>query len=349
MSNSVEVKSVNMGGMLDSIMGLANLKNAMTQAQLAGQQQEAQNFKDVLYELPDLINTHGVAAANGYLRRVFPNSKLTENEDGTVKWTSSDGESLDLNPRRIMHGKELFDSEMKVRKMFSAETAGKDEGISAINAIEQLGKKQIELGKQGKANPMTDISLSYLLIRALDPGGRITDKEFDMPGKATGLEGQAVRLYMKALSGERLTQEQRVWLVQLAKDRKATLQTELNPIVNSYKRMGDRWGLNTDNILTPVGGIEVTQIGQRVQIPPAILNAIQNDLDTVKPNTEPKTDPNTTPKKKPGKKVNMEAISKAVESSGGLPKLETPKKEEPKKPKTPKPASGASRINSLLE
>jgi hypothetical protein len=115
-----------------------------------------------------------------------------------------------------------------------------------------------------------DISLLINFMKINDPGSVVREGEFATAQNAAGVPQRVRAAYNNALSGERLTPEQRADFVGQAKNLFSAAEETQKLVIDRYRGMAKRYKLNPDNI--------VTNIATQTEIPTLSSNAIAEEI-----------------------------------------------------------------------
>lgn len=149
-----------------------------------------------------------------------------------------------------------FDFEQKLRNEYNNQTKEFQEVRSAATRVNAADN-----------SAAGDLSLVYSFMKALDPGSVVRETEFATAQNAAGVPDRVRNIYNKALSGERLTPEQRAEfkkqansLAKAAEGREKEVRGGIERVVTSYK-------LNPTNVFYTA---ETPQVPKPELAPPAV-------------------------------------------------------------------------------
>lgn len=140
-----------------------------------------------------------------------------------------------------------FETEQKLRKEYSDQTKQYQEvseSFRRVSAAENSGPG--------------DIALIYGYMKMLDPGSVVREGEFATAQNSGGIPQAVVNAYNKALSGQRLSPEQRKSFTGQAKKLHEASSVREKQVRDGLGKVAKSYGLNAENIFS-VGGTESTQ------------------------------------------------------------------------------------------
>jgi hypothetical protein len=135
-----------------------------------------------------------------------------------------------------------FDTEQKLRKEYTATPE-----YARFNDVRSSYDRVATASEQD--NGPGDIAMVYGYMKMLDPGSVVREGEFATAEQTTGLPGYVVNLYNKAISGTRLTPEQRAQFVDMASQFYDGELSRLNEINTRYSQIAEASGLDPSRII----------------------------------------------------------------------------------------------------
>lgn len=137
--------------------------------------------------------------------------------------------------------KDKPDMELKLRKEYNTETKTYKDVLESYRRIEAT-----------EDTAVGDISLIFAYMKMLDPASVVREGEQATAQNARGVPDSVANLYNKALSGERLTENQRKqFRSQASKLAEAAKETE-KTVRSGLTRISKKYGLDTENIFYDV-------------------------------------------------------------------------------------------------
>lgn len=165
-----------------------------------------------------------------------------------AKNLSTEGKKLALEFESMKAGgsnvppEKRFDFEQKLRKEYNDQTGDFQTVRSSYQRI-----------LQSENTPAGDIALIFNYMKMLDPGSVVREGEFATAANAGGIPTKIQNMYNKAMSGERLTPEQRVMFSNQAKSLYSGAQTREKEVRKGIDRVVKNYGLNESNIFYEEG------------------------------------------------------------------------------------------------
>lgn len=100
-----------------------------------------------------------------------------------------------------------------------------------------------------------DMSLIFSYMKMLDPGSTVREGEFATASQTTGVPGQIVNFYNKALTGNFLTPQQRSEFKDQARLIFDVQQRSQKALETNFARMANRAGMNPDDVIGPLSDL----------------------------------------------------------------------------------------------
>ncbi len=94
-----------------------------------------------------------------------------------------------------------------------------------------------------------DLALIFNFMKMLDPGSTVREGEFATAQNATGIPTQIRNLFNRAQSGERLSESQRRDFFGQAENIFSASRERSDTITDEFVRLGEKYGLNRDDIV----------------------------------------------------------------------------------------------------
>lgn len=141
-----------------------------------------------------------------------------------------------------------FEAEDKLRKEYI--------GLTKDFRDVQSAFQRIQLSENTAAG---DIALIFNYMKMLDPGSVVREGEFATAQNAAGVPDRIQNAYNRALSGERLSPDQRKQFTGQAEKLYTGASKQEEEIRKGYERMAKTYGLNKDNIFISPEGPEKPQ------------------------------------------------------------------------------------------
>jgi hypothetical protein len=110
-----------------------------------------------------------------------------------------------------------------------------------------------------------DIGLVYGFMKMLDPTSVVREGEFATAQNSGGISDTVYNIYNKALSGKRLTEEQRQQFVQAAEAQYRNTEKNLQAVNSRYKGLADAYNVPTDRFLEVPKTYPELNLGQKIQ------------------------------------------------------------------------------------
>lgn len=135
-----------------------------------------------------------------------------------------------------------FKTELDTIKTYRSEDAVKTytatrDGFEKVRSGAQLDSAQ------------GDISLVYGFMKMLDPTSVVREGEFATAQNSGGIPDTVVNAYNRAISGERLTPDQRKQFVQAAASQYENTVSNLKTVNKRYSDLANEYGVPTDRVL----------------------------------------------------------------------------------------------------
>lgn len=132
-----------------------------------------------------------------------------------------------------------FERETRLRTEFRNATAEPRDIVNAYNRVEGASRNPSAAG---------DLSMIFAYMKMLDPGSVVREGEFANAQNATGVPGQVVNLYNRALSGERLAPEQRADFLRQAATLRDDAQRRIDDASAYYADLAASYGSAPERI-----------------------------------------------------------------------------------------------------
>lgn len=119
-----------------------------------------------------------------------------------------------------------------------------------------------------KPSAAGDLALVFNYMKILDPGSTVREGEFANAQNATGVPGAVVNMYNRALTGERLNDDQRGDFSNRAKMLYEAQAENYNQGVDKYRDLAKQYKFDPDRIVKPIDGIgkETKTIGDKTYV-----------------------------------------------------------------------------------
>jgi len=131
---------------------------------------------------------------------------------------------------------------LEFRKTYRAE-----DNVKTYNDIRNAYER-LRSGAQ-RQDAQGDLGLVYAYMKLLDPGSVVREGEFATAENTGGIEDSVINLYNKALSGERLNNEQRSKFVAAGEDIYRNTAKNLEGTNSQYSNSAAQFGLDPKDIL----------------------------------------------------------------------------------------------------
>lgn len=131
----------------------------------------------------------------------------------------------------------------------------------------------------GAENPSAagDLSLIFQYMKMLDPASTVREGEFATAQSAAGVPTRIVGLYNRVASGERLTETQRQDFFGQAKSIFDAAKSTADQITNEYVRLGEKYGLEREDIVIDRGEAPDVSAAIGDQGIPVVTTAAERD------------------------------------------------------------------------
>lgn len=163
--------------------------------------------------------------------------------------------------------------ELDQRRLDNEERIAKNQNFSAANALRDDYNKQAtshqnyitaynQLGtvfNKPNTTAADDMAGIYMFMRSLDPTSTVREGEFASAQNAAGVDDRLRNLYNQALSGNRLTLDQRLGMLSVAKGFADNAQTQINKLQQEYGGRAERYGVDKRDVF---GGSQAPQAPQ---------------------------------------------------------------------------------------
>lgn len=154
----------------------------------------------------------------------------------------------------------------KTEETFQRENTLRDEWLK--NGVTTRSQQIKEAHDRLVSAPNTaagDMSLIYSLNKIMDPGSTVREGEFANAQATTSAMGQLQSLYRRAMTGQRLTPEQRQDFMKTAGNLLAAQRGNQNTFDERYRGLADQYGLNRGNVVLKI--FEDPQTGEQKAVP----------------------------------------------------------------------------------
>lgn len=156
----------------------------------------------------------------------------------------------------------------KIEKELRGEVA-KESG--EYKTVKSAFKKVQEAAKN--PSPANDVALLYGYMKLLDPGSVVRESEYATAQNAAGVPEQVRNIFNKALTGQKLTPEQRKDFVQSAKGQYRTQVQSYKEITDQFKGLAGKYQVNPENVVLfnpeELGSAEEESVPQSFSAPAA--------------------------------------------------------------------------------
>lgn len=153
-----------------------------------------------------------------------------------------------------------------VEQNFQRENALRDEWLkNGTTTRSQQIKEAHDRLVSAPNTPAGDMSLIYSLNKIMDPGSTVREGEFANAQATTSAMGQLQSFYRRAMTGQRLTPEQRRDFMNTASQLLAAQRGNQNTFDERYRGLADQYGLNRGNVVLKI--FEDPQTGEQKAVP----------------------------------------------------------------------------------
>jgi len=101
----------------------------------------------------------------------------------------------------------------------------------------------------------SDMALIFNYMKMLDPGSTVREGEYATAEQATGVPGQVINMYNKALSGAFLNDTQRADFTSTSKRIYESQAENYNQSVGKYRELATEYDFDPDRIVKPIKGL----------------------------------------------------------------------------------------------
>lgn len=115
-----------------------------------------------------------------------------------------------------------------------------------------------------------DVSLIFNFMKTLDPGSTVREGEFATAEQTAGIPGRVVQQYNKAITGERLTQDQRAEFKSQAEVLFERQKQQHEQRVTQFGGIAGRLGITPENVLIDLQSAPELQQAQSAQGPQTV-------------------------------------------------------------------------------
>jgi hypothetical protein len=152
---------------------------------------------------------------------------------------------LELGSKQAMEAIKLQrEQEKQAREVAGAlrkELQGRPE-FKDFKVVESAYAKVNALGGKANPSPADDMGLIFSYMKLLDPGSTVREGEYASAQNTTGIPGQILNMYNKAVDGHFLNPGQRSHFTQSAKDLYGTHLGEFTKLADEYRSLAERSG-----------------------------------------------------------------------------------------------------------
>jgi hypothetical protein len=129
--------------------------------------------------------------------------------------------------------------------------------------------------KEAASNPSAanDIALTFGFMKLIDPPSTVRESEVASAENAAGVPERIRNIYNKALSGQRLTPEQRADFVKSAKGQYKTYVINYKEVSSQYKNLAEKYQVNPENVVL----FKPDELGAEEAIPQRGLQNLSNE------------------------------------------------------------------------
>lgn len=162
--------------------------------------------------------------------------------DGSLQFIA--GGPADPNSSNNRDNQRKFQITDKLRDEFN--TASKDfvSVGDSYNVVKATAKDDSAAG---------DLSMIFAFMKMLDPTSVVREGEFANAQNAAGIPTRIQNVWNKALTGERLSPEQRNDFINQAKNLYETRKSRNKAVVDRYTGIAKRWKVNPDDVVGDLG------------------------------------------------------------------------------------------------
>lgn len=215
----------------------------------SGESEQARNYlKKVVPSASNYPNLDKMSAAQ--IEKIVPGlyKKYADDQDNVTKRATL------AKAKEDKAGKvdsALVTSEQAIAKEYRSHPVTKATNEVAA-AYEKVKRAAADTSAAG------DLSLIFGYMKMLDPGSTVREGEFATAQNATGIPTQAVNMYNKALTGERLADEQRADFLRQSKNVYDAQAERQEAIRQEYTGALGRYGLDPERALGPAPKVQST-------------------------------------------------------------------------------------------
>ena len=153
-----------------------------------------------------------------------------------------------------------------VEQNFQRENALRDEWLkNGTTTRSQQIKEAHDRLVSAPNTPAGDMSLIYSLNKIMDPGSTVREGEFANAQATTSAMGQLQSFYRKAMTGQRLTPEQRRDFMNTASQLLAAQRGNQNTFDRTYSGLAEGYGIKPGNVVLKI--FEDPQTGEKKAVP----------------------------------------------------------------------------------
>lgn len=122
-------------------------------------------------------------------------------------------------------------------------------GLPQVKAFNDVSVAFDKIQKAAKVpSAAGDLSLIFAYMKLLDPGSTVREGEFANAQNATGVPGQVLNMYNRALKGERLAPEQRADFLGQAQNLYGAHEEQVRPLFERYRGLAEKAGATPDDV-----------------------------------------------------------------------------------------------------
>lgn len=145
-----------------------------------------------------------------------------------------------LAPGGFKDPKQLYDVEEGIRKEYSSHAKPFFETRDAYSRIQQAASAP---------SPAGDLALIFNFMKMLDPGSVVREGEFATAQNAAGIPERVRNMWNRALTGERLGDDQRADFVRQAQGLYGRAERQYLVAQDQYRSLAERKGIDPRNVI----------------------------------------------------------------------------------------------------
>lgn len=188
----------------------------------------------------DEFNPQGTRA--GTLGQRDPTGRLSIIDEPPEGFEAAGGRLQPIagGPQDQAAGGNAITNERNLRREFDTLTADYREARSGLAKVEAAANDR---------SGASDVALIFGFMKTLDPGSVVREGEFATASNTAGIPDRVVQLYNRALSGERLSPDQRAEFANTARSQFATYEQSYQNRVSDFVGMAEQYGLQPSNVV----------------------------------------------------------------------------------------------------